>query len=279
MVNQTIQAITIAGSDSGGCAGLQADLKTFQARDVFGMNIIVALTAQNTYGVQASMPVPTGFIEAQFDSIQADYHIRACKTGMLADIDQVKAVAKKLREVDFGPYVLDPVMIAKGGHALLTNRAVDTIKEELIPLADVITPNIPEAETILNIKIRSTKDIMAAAVELQTLGSKNVIIKGGHADTKLSSDYVLLENGDAFWLSGPRIDTKNTHGTGDTFAACITAELAKGEPMKEAIQTARAYLQGALEDGIDVGHGHGPTNHWAKPSQTITITAEAMEEI
>lgn len=278
MVNQTIQAITIAGSDSGGCAGLQADLKTFQARDVFGMNIIVALTAQNTYGVQASMPVPTGFIEAQFDSIQADYHIRACKTGMLADIDQVKAVAKKLREVDFGPYVLDPVMIAKGGHALLTNRAVDTIKE-LIPLADVITPNIPEAEAILNIKIRSTKDIMAAAVELQTLGSKNVIIKGGHADTKLSSDYVLLENGDAFWLSGPRIDTKNTHGTGDTFAACITAELAKGEPMKEAIQTARAYLQGALEDGIDVGHGHGPTNHWAKPSQTITITAEAMEEI
>lgn len=278
MVNQTIQAITIAGSDSGGCAGLQADLKTFQARDVFGMNIIVALTAQNTYGVQASMPVPTGFIEAQFDSIQADYHIRACKTGMLADIDQVKAVAKKLREVDFGPYVLDPVMIAKGGHALLTNRAVDTIKE-LIPLADVITPNIPEAEAILNIKIRSTKDIMAAAVELQTLGSKNVIIKGGHADTKLSSDYVLLENGDAFWLSGPRIDTKNTHGTGDTFAACITAELAKGEPMKEAIQTARAYLQGALEDGIDVGHGHGPTNHWAKPSQTITITAEALEEI
>ena len=270
-VNRTPQVVTIAGSDSGGGAGLQADLKTFQARHVFGMSIVVALTAQNTYGVQASLPIPGGFIDAQFQSLAADFNIRAAKTGMLADREHVEAVVRNLQQVDFGPLIVDPVMVAKGGATLLASEAVVTIKEQLLPLVDVVTPNLPEAEILVGKKIVTNADMVRAARMIQTLGVKHVIIKGGHRQNHKAEDLILLADGTCYWLSAPRIATANTHGTGDTFSACIAAELAKGQPLKAAIMTAKAFLQGAISQGISVGHGHGPTNHWAKLSEKVSL--------
>ena len=270
-VNRTPQVVTIAGSDSGGGAGLQADLKTFQARHVFGMSIVVALTAQNTYGVQASLPIPGGFIDAQFQSLAADFNIRAAKTGMLADREHVEAVVRNLQPGDFGPLIVDPVMVAKGGATLLASEAVVTIKEQLLPLADVVTPNLPEAEILVGKKIVTNADMVRAARMIQTLGVKHVIIKGGHRQNHKAEDLILLADGTCYWLSAPRIATANTHGTGDTFSACIAAELAKGQPLKAAIMTAKAFLQGAISQGISVGHGHGPTNHWAKLSEKVSL--------
>ena len=270
-VHRTPQVVTIAGSDSGGGAGLQADLKTFQARHVFGMSIVVALTAQNTYGVQASLPIPGGFIDAQFQSLATDFNIRAAKTGMLADREHVEAVVRNLQQVDFGPLIVDPVMVAKGGATLLASEAVVTIKEQLLPLADVVTPNLPEAEILVGKKIVTNADMVRAARTIQTLGVKHVIIKGGHRQNHKAEDLILLADGTCYWLSAPRIATANTHGTGDTFSACIAAELAKGQPLKAAIMTAKAFLQGAISQGISVGHGHGPTNHWAKLSEKVSL--------
>lgn len=271
MKNSTPQVVTIAGSDSGGGAGLQADLKTFQARHVFGMSIVVALTAQNTLGVQESLPVPCEFVDAQFASLGADFAIRAAKTGMLADTAHVQTVVKNLQTYDFGPLVVDPVMIAKGGHPLLSNDAIQTIQKELLPLATVVTPNLPEAEVLVGQQITSEAEMMHAAATLQQFGVKNVVMKGGHLEGTEASDFVLLETGEQFWLRAPRQTTTNTHGTGDTFSSCIVAELAKGASMKEAIVIAKAYIQGAITEGIFVGHGHGPTNHWAKLSTEIRI--------
>lgn len=270
MINSTPQAVTIAGSDSGGGAGIQADLKTFQARSVFGMSVIVALTAQNTKGVQDAYFVPTEFIDAQFDSLVDDFKIGACKTGMLASEAHVKCVVENLKKVDFGPYILDPVMIAKGGHKLLEDNAIDSIKTELLPLSTLITPNIPEAEVLTGLEIESKEDMVKAANHLKNFGATNVVIKGGHRDSNYSDDYVLLED-ESFWLSGKRIDTNRTHGTGDTFAACITSELAKGETLRDSIITAKKFIQGAVQYGIQVGHGHGPLNHWVELEDDIKI--------
>ncbi len=270
-MNETPQVVTIAGSDSGGGAGIQADLKTFQARRVFGMSIVIALTAQNTLGVQASLPIPCEFIDAQFASLAADFKIRACKTGMLADQEHVAAVVKNLQQVDFGPLVVDPVMIAKGGHPLLTEDAIQTIKEELLPLATIVTPNLPEAEVLVGYDIKTENDMIQAAKDLQKLGVDHIVVKGGHKAGKDSADYILLADGTSFWLRAPRIETPNTHGTGDTFSSCIVAELAQGASVKDAIITAKAFIQGAIQDGISVGHGHGPTNHWAQPSAAVEI--------
>lgn len=271
MENKTPQVVTIAGSDSGGGAGIQADLKTFQNRNVFGTNILIALTAQNTLGVQESLPVPTAFIAAQFVSLAADFKIRAAKTGMLFDKEHVQTVADNYKKVDFGPLIVDPVMIAKGGHPLLKEDAIETIRKELLPLAFVVTPNLPEAQVLVGRKITKQKEIAAAAQALQDLGAKNVVIKGGHFEGSQSTDYVLLEDGHSLEMSAPRIHTENTHGTGDTFSACITAELAKGLSFDEAVVIAKRFIQGAIEDGIAVGHGHGPTNHWAQLSEHVSI--------
>lgn len=270
MINSTPQVVTIAGSDSGGGAGIQADLKTFQARQAFGMSIVVALTAQNTYGVQESLAIPSGFIDAQFQSLAADFEIKAAKTGMLADTEHVETVVGNLKKVDFGPLIVDPVMVAKGGHHLLQRDAVQTIKEQLLPLASIVTPNLPEAEILLGKSIKTNQEMMEAAKELQSLGAKTVIVKGGHSQNKEAADFVLLETGEQFWLSAPRIKTNNTHGTGDTFSACIAAELAKGTGLKDAIVTGREFIQAAISQGIFVGHGHGPTNHWAQISNSVT---------
>lgn len=271
MINSTPQVVTIAGSDSGGGAGAQADLKTFQARQVFGTSIFVALTAQNTLGVQAVHPVPTEFIKAQFESLASDLHIRAAKTGMLADSRIVQAVVESYKVSNFGPLVVDPVMIAKGGHPLLAEEAIETIKEKLLPIATVCTPNLPEAECLVGHPLQTREEIVEAARYLQGLGSKNIIIKGGHSQGDTVRDYVLLEDGTSFWMLAPRIASTATHGTGDTFSACITAELAKGKDLREAIIIARRFIQGVIADRIFVGHGHGPTNHWANLSEDVIV--------
>ncbi|VDG20993.1 phosphomethylpyrimidine kinase [Lactobacillus plantarum JDM1] [Lactiplantibacillus mudanjiangensis] len=271
MANEFPQVVTIAGTDSGGGAGVMADLKTLQARHVFGQAVIVAVTAQNTLGVQDFMALPTKLIDEQFASLAADLKPRACKTGMLADAEHVHAVVENLKKVDFGPLIVDPVMIAKGGAALLAADAIQTVREELVPLATLVTPNLPEAVALTDRLIESTADMIEAAKLIQQLGAKNVMIKGGHGDNpELASDFVLLADGSHFWLSAPRIATKRTHGTGDTLSACIAAELAKGADLSIAIETGKAFVAAAIKATIQVGHGHGPLNHWVTPSTEVS---------
>lgn len=263
MTNDFPQTLTIAGTDSGGGAGVMADLKTMQERHVFGTAVIVAVTAQNTLGVQDFMALPTKLIDEQFASLADDLKIRACKTGMLADAEHVHNVVTNLKKYDFGPLTVDPVMIAKGGAALLADDAVATVRDELVPLADLLTPNLPEAQRLTGQAIATKDDMGAAAVKLQDLGAKNVIIKGGHEHGDQVSDFVLLADGRSFWLTAPRFDTVRTHGTGDTLSSCITAELAKGADFETAIRLGKDYVTAAIAHPIEVGHGHGPLNHWA----------------
>lgn len=258
------QALTIAGSDSGGGAGIQADLKTFQERFVFGTSVIVAITAQNTQGVHGIHKVPVAMIEAQLEAIFNDFNIRALKTGMLPDVETMCAVAGYLSKHADIPVVVDPVMIAKGGASLMENEAAQTLIEKILPLATVLTPNVPEAEVITGISIKNLEDLLEAAKKIQSMGVKNVVIKGGHRlETDNAEDILITEDGEVYHFASERIDTIRTHGTGCTYSACITAELAKGATVKEAVQTAKAFISAAIADGIDVGHGHGPTNHWA----------------
>ncbi|MCH5464094.1 bifunctional hydroxymethylpyrimidine kinase/phosphomethylpyrimidine kinase [Levilactobacillus tujiorum] len=264
MANEFPQTLTIAGTDSGGGAGVMADLKTMQERYVFGTAVVVAVTAQNTLGVQDFMALPQKLVDEQFASLAADLKIRACKTGMLADAEHVHGVVENLKRYDFGPLTVDPVMIAKGGAALLADDAVATVRDELVPLADVLTPNLPEAERLTGVKIEDETAMEQAAVALQDLGAKNVIIKGGHETTPdQARDFVLLADGRSFWLSAPRIDTVRTHGTGDTLSSCITAELAKGQDFETAIRIGKDFVTAAIANPIAVGNSHGPLNHWA----------------
>ena len=258
------QVLTIAGSDSGGGAGIQADLKTFQERDVFGMSVITAITAQNTTGVQGVHPVPIEMVKQQWTSVLSDFNVAAIKTGMLVNGEYMKAVAEVYKEVASIPLVIDPVMIAKGGHPLMEKSAVSVMREILAPLAMVITPNIPEAEALADMSISSKEDMVKAAERLQEKGCRNIVIKGGHAvDASHADDLLMLENGEQIWLCSERIDTKETHGTGCTFAACIAAELGKGHSVEESVRTAKKFIQAAIRSHLGIGHGHGPTNHWA----------------
>lgn len=264
-MEQFPQALSIAGSDSGGGAGMQADLKTIQERHVFATTVLVAVTAQNTLGVDDFVALSPKIIDEQFASLNNDLAIKACKTGMLADVERVKTVVKNLRKYDFGPLTVDPVMIAKGGAPLLSDDAVAVVRDELLPLATLVTPNLPEAEKLADMQIETEAQMVEAAKKLQSLGSKNVMVKGGHfIDDSQASDFVLLENGASFWVHAPRVQTQNTHGTGDTLSACITAELAKGATVEQAIRIGKKYVDATIRDGIQVGHGHGPLNHWAK---------------
>lgn len=260
------QALTIAGSDSGGGAGIQADLKTFQQRGVFGMTVITAITAQNTLGVSDIHAIPTSTISAQMTAIAEDFTSAAFKIGMLGTADIIACVAQGIKQHDFGYCVLDPVMVAKGGAALLQQSATQALIDELLPLADVLTPNIPEAEYLTGLKITDNNSLRQAADKLLAGGAKAVIIKGGHSENSASNectDYIFTTEGQDFQLSAPRFDTPHTHGTGCTFSACITAELAKGKDMEAAIRTAKAFITAAIAQPLVIGHGHGPTNHWA----------------
>lgn len=273
MVNDTLQVLTIAGTDSSGGAGVSADLKTFMAQGVYGANVIVSVTAQNTLGVQSVQMIPSEVITQQIQSIAEDLSISAVKTGMLGDVQTVNTVAKALKKYNFGNYILDPVMVAKGGAKLLSDEAILALKTQLLPLAVMVTPNIPEAEVLSGMTIQTHEDIMAAAYQLQLLGAKNVLLKGGHGKELTVYDFALLADGSHFWLKSQRVDTERTHGTGDTLSAAIAAQRVLGCDMKTAIIKAKAYVDATIRSGIQVGHGHGPLNHLA------VITKENQPEV
>lgn len=264
-MNNFPQALTIAGSDSGGGAGIQADLKTFQMRKVFGTSAITAVTAQNTLGVFDIHSIPLKTIESQINTIADDFSISAFKIGMLGTVEVIECVANTLKDKNFGSLVLDPVMIAKGGAPLLQQNAITALKEKLIPLANVVTPNLPEAEALTGIQVTDQQTAKQAATILQKLGAEVVVIKGGHTNeskSEICQDWVFTAN-DAFILESPRFNTPHTHGTGCTFSACITAELAKGKSIEQSISLAKQFISEAIRHPLNIGHGYGPTNHWA----------------
>lgn len=256
------KALTIAGSDSGGGAGIQADLKTFQERDVFGMSVITAVTAQNTVGVQGVYPLEVEAVETQLDSIATDLFPHAVKTGMLFSADIIYAVARKIKQYGLQNVVVDPVMIAKGGQSLLQREAIQALKE-LLPLCEVITPNIPEAEVITGKEIHTIEDRKEAAKQMHELGVKHVVIKGGHDQSHQDMIDLVYDGHTYVEIKHEKMNTKHTHGTGCTFAACVTAELAKGKSVVEAVQTASDFVHYAIKHTLEIGSGHGPTNHWA----------------
>jgi hydroxymethylpyrimidine/phosphomethylpyrimidine kinase len=257
------KALTIAGSDSGGGAGIQADLKTFQELGVFGMSALTAVTAQNTIGVQAVFPMTPEAVSCQIESIGVDMGTDAVKTGMLFNAEIIEAVAGKIQQYQWKKVVVDPVMIAKGGASLLQREAISALKQHLLPIALIVTPNIPEAEVLTDMSIITIEDKREAAKKLVDLGVQNVVIKGGH-DDNIDESVDLLFDGNAFYyFPSKRIPTKNTHGTGCTFSAAITAELANGSSVNDAVAIAKRFIQAAIVDQITIGTGHGPTNHWA----------------
>ncbi|GAB6991952.1 bifunctional hydroxymethylpyrimidine kinase/phosphomethylpyrimidine kinase [Paenibacillus pini] len=262
-VNKPIaKALTIAGSDSGGGAGIQADLKTFQELGVYGMSALTAVTAQNTLGVQAVYPLSPEAVTAQIHSVGSDIGVDAVKTGMLFSSEIILAVAEAIRDFGWSKLVVDPVMIAKGGSVLLQEEAIRALTQKLLPLTTVVTPNIPEAEKLTGIVIHHIADRQEAAKRLADLGAKYVIIKGGHDSGTEAID--LLYDGSHFTeMAGKRVNTEHTHGTGCTFSAVLTAGLAEGMIMENAMSRAKDFIQAAIEDGIQIGRGHGPTNHWA----------------
>jgi hydroxymethylpyrimidine/phosphomethylpyrimidine kinase len=255
-------ALTIAGSDSGGGAGIQADLKTFAAFGVYGTCAVTAVTAQNTKGVTAWSAVEADLVEAQIEAVAGDFPVGAVKTGMLGTAAVVEAVGATVAALELPNLVVDPVMVAKGGHRLLDEDAVRTLVSELLPKAMVVTPNIPEAEVLLgDMVIRTLDDMRAAARAIRRMGPSVVVVKGGHMDGALSVD-VVCGGDEEFELSGPRLPGRNTHGTGCTFSAAIAAGLALGYSVDKALREARRYLEGAIEHAPGYGAGHGPLNHF-----------------
>jgi len=257
------RVLTIAGSDSGGGAGIQADLKTFMAFGVYGMSAITALTAQNTIGVQGIYEIPPDFIHLQIRSVLTDIGADAVKTGMLGSAEIVKTVSKAVHDFKILKLVVDPVMVAKSGDALLAETARRSIWEDLIPLATVITPNIFEAEVLLNRKIKNLDDMYEAARELKKSGCQWVVLKGGHLSIEEQAIDVAFDGSNFHLLKSPRMDTLRTHGTGCTFASAIAAGLAKEYGALEAITQAKKYITLAIREGLPLGSGHGPTNHLA----------------
>ncbi len=253
--------LTIAGSDSSAGAGIQADLKTFAALGVYGTCAITAITAQNTRGVTAVQETPPGIVAAQIDAVAADIRPDAIKTGMLASAPIIEVVAAKVREHELPNLVVDPVMVAKSGDRLLRDDAVTVLRDLLLPLAAVVTPNLPEAEVLAGFAIDSDEDMRRAAKEIVGLGARTVVVKGGHREAAEAVD--VLYDGTTFRdYSAPRIDTTSTHGTGCTFASAIAAYLARGEPLAEAVGQAKEYLTEALRRAYPIGGGHGPVHHF-----------------
>ena len=261
----TAIALTIAGSDSGGGAGIQADLKTFSALGVYGASVITALTAQNTKGVQAIHDVPAAFVAAQIDSVFSDLEVGAVKIGMLSRPDVIDAVADGLaRHAQGIPVVLDPVMVATSGDRLITGEAVAVLRERLLPRADLLTPNLPEAAVLLGEEGTDEAGAADRARRLLALGARAVLVKGGHGTGPGSVDHLVMGEGAARRLAATRVATRNTHGTGCTLSAAIAANLALGRSLEEAVAGAKDYLTAALAaaDGLSIGTGHGPVHHF-----------------
>ena len=255
------RAMTIAGSDSGGGAGIQADLKTFAALGVYGTSALTAITAQNTLGVTDVMELPTPLIESQIDAIVSDIGTDAVKTGMLSSSDIIETVAAKLSEHSLATLVVDPVMVAKGGDRLLREDAVEALRSVLVPLAGVVTPNVPEAEVLTGLEIETADDLKAAARRLvDELGAGSAVVKGGHLDGPATD--VLYDGADFLTFTSERIDTPNTHGTGCTFASAVAAGLAKGQGVTDAVSMAKDYVTASIRTNFPMGGGHGPLNHF-----------------
>jgi hydroxymethylpyrimidine/phosphomethylpyrimidine kinase len=259
-------ALSIAGSDSGAGAGIQADLKTFAALGVYGVTVITAITAQNTVGVRAVQDVNIDVINAQLDAVADDFAIAALKTGMLSSAAIIEAVAAGIVRHGLRPLVVDPVMIAKSGDRLLAEDAVDALRRKLLPLAEVVTPNIPEAEVLAGRAIRTRDDRLAAARAIMDLGAQSVVIKGGHSEDDPIVD-LLVDSEGVHEYRAARIVTTSTHGTGCTFSAAIAAGLAVGLDLPRAVAEARDYLSRALASAPGLGHGHGPLDHF--PSRQV----------
>jgi hydroxymethylpyrimidine/phosphomethylpyrimidine kinase len=254
-------SLTIAGSDSGGGAGIQADLKTFAAHRVYGTSALTAVTAQNTRGVRAWTALSPDLVRAQIEAVAEDIGVDAVKLGMLANGAIVTVVAAAIRSLKLPNVVLDPVMVAKGGERLLEDDAVTAIRTGLLPLVDVITPNVPEAEVLAGMTIGSLDDMRTAAYRILELGPRVVLVKGGHLPGPESIDLAVTTR-ESFELRGPRVDTTSTHGTGCTLASAIAANLALGLETREALSRAREYVQGAILHAPRIGGGHGPLNHF-----------------
>lgn len=254
-----VVALTIAGSDSGGGAGIQADLKTFAAHGVYGTSAITAITAQNTVGVTAVFALDPALVVAQIDAVATDLRPRATKIGMLANATIISAVADAVTRHQLLHLVIDPVMVAKGGDHLLEAAAVSALRERLLPLADVLTPNVPEAEVLTGLTIRTVEDLKTAAVQLIGMGARSVVVKGGHLDgpaIDVWHDGLRWEE-----FTSARIDTPHTHGTGCTFSSAIAAGLANGLDTVAAIRAAKDYVTGAITHAPGLGSGHGPLRH------------------
>jgi hydroxymethylpyrimidine/phosphomethylpyrimidine kinase len=253
--------LTIAGSDSSGGAGIQADLKAMSANGVYGMSVLTSITAQNTCGVFAVFHLPTSIIDAQMEAVFSDIPVTVVKIGMLATAEIVSTVSRQLAKQHVEHLVIDPVMVAKGGHPLLEEEAIGVLKTELLPQAALLTPNISEAEMLSGLSIKTLADARAAAKVINQLGCQYVLIKGGHLAEQPGTD--LLYDGRFFRMyKGEFIQTTSTHGTGCTLASAIAAQLAKGKPIPEAVEVAKQYTTEAIRHGLAIGKGHGPTDHF-----------------
>ena len=260
--------LTIAGSDSGGGAGIQADLKTFAAFGCYGMSVITALTAQNTVTVTGIHAVPAAFVAKQIDAILNDIGVDAVKIGMLHSTAIIRAVAERLRSSGLSKIVVDPVMISKSGEKLLRDDTVKILRQDLLPLATIVTPNIPEAAILADRKISNLREMEKAGMKILEYGSKAVLVKGGHSNSNICADCLCLKNKngkiEVYWFESKRVKTKNTHGTGCTLSSAIAAHLAKGYGIKEAVKKSKYYIDNAIRAGsvYSLGKGHGPVHHF-----------------
>ncbi len=270
MVQKYYRVLTIAGSDSGGGAGIQADIKAISAMGCYATTAITAVTVQNTIGVQAVLPVPLDILEGQIDAVLSDIGTDAIKIGMLHSAEVVNLVANKIKQYGITNVVLDPVMVSTSGHQLIEENAIEHIKQRLIPLARVITPNIPEAEILTGCKITGEQDFKDIARKLSNNKSISVLLKAGHLDGDTLVDYFYNAEEDTFTLlPSKRVNTRNTHGTGCTLSSAFAAALAKGENLTIAAKSAKYFIEQAIISGadIEIGHGHGPVNHTFNPTK------------
>ena len=255
------RALTVAGSDSGGGAGIQADLKTFQSFGCFGMSVITALTAQNSVGVQGLHKVPPDFVKLQLESVFSDIGVDALKCGMLADAEIVGTVAEVLARWPDVPLVLDTVLVAKSGDPLLEDRAVEVMVEKLFPRASLITPNTPEAERLVGFPVADLESMHRAAGALQSMGAAAVLLKGGHLPGDRLLDLLVFPGGESRLFEGQRISTRHTHGTGCTLSAATAAALARGAPLEQAVVLARDYVNSGIRNSHPTGEGYGTLTH------------------
>lgn len=272
-------ALTIAGSDSGGGAGIQADLKSMEANGVYGTSAIAAVTAQNTDAVTRSFDLAPSLVSDQIDAVATDMDIQATKTGMLSAPEIIEVVADRVAAHELHPFVIDPVMISKTGFKLLKDEAIQTLIDELLPLATLITPNVYEAEHLTGQTIEATEDLSAAAEALLEMGSDAVLVKGGHLSDAERAVDVLVDGKTSRILSAPRVDTPHTHGTGCTYASAIAANLAKGYDLFPAVERAKRYVTGAIRHALPLGTGRGPTNHFFHLDANAAVSEQDVETV